>query len=123
MKRSLRLRLFLAAMPLLAGLHEAFTAAGRDVGQQQGIDWLSTFCSELALRLPLSLILAFTVFALISAAGAVLSRLDGASVSAQAARHDIDLSENTPVVPIPNRMEWVTRRASGLRSFQLGRVA
>jgi hypothetical protein len=122
MRRSLRLRLFLAAMPLLAGLHEAFTAAGRAPEQQQGIDWLSTFCSELALRLPLSLILAFAVFALISAAGAFLSRLDGASVSAQAARHDIDLKETTTVVPSPNQMERAIRRASGVRSFQLGRV-
>jgi len=122
MRRSLRFRLLLAAMPLLAGLHEAFAAAARDMEQQQGIDWLSTFCNELALRLPLSLILAFAVFALLSAAGAFLSRLDGASVSAQAARHDIDLRENTPVVPNLNRMEWATRRASGLRSFQLGRV-
>ena len=122
MKRSLRLRLFLAAMPLFAGLHEAFAAAGRDMEHQPRIEWLSTFCNELALRLPLSLILAFTVFALIGAAGAFLSRLDGASVSAQAARHHIDLRENTPVVPNLYRMELVTRRASGLRSFQLGRV-
>ena len=77
MRRSLGLRLFLAVMPLLAGLHEAFTAAGRAQEQQQGIDWLSTFCSELALRLPLSLILTFAVFALVNAAGAFLSRLDG----------------------------------------------
>jgi hypothetical protein len=77
MRRSLRLRLFLAAMPLLAGVHEAFAAAGRDMEQQQGIDWLSAFCSELALRLPISLVLAFAVFALISAAGAFLSRLEG----------------------------------------------
>jgi hypothetical protein len=90
-------------MPLLAGLHEAFAAAGRDIEHQPGIDWLSTFCSELALRLPLSLILAFTVFALIGAAGAFLSRLDGASVSAQAARHDSDLKEIIPVVPNPPR--------------------
>ena len=103
MRRSLRLRLFLAAMPLLAGLNEAFAAAGHDMEHQPGIDWLSAFCNELALRLPLSLILAFTVFALISAAGAFLSRLDGASVSAQAARHDIDLKEIIPVVPNPNR--------------------
>jgi hypothetical protein len=103
-------------------LHEAFAAAGRDMEQQQGIDWLSAFCSELALRLPLSLLLAFTVFALISAAGAFLLRLDGASVSAQAARHDIDLKETTTVVPSPNQMERATRRASGVRSFQMGRV-
>ena len=43
--------------------------------QQPGIDWLSTFCNEFALRLPLSLILAFAVFALMGAAGAFLSRL------------------------------------------------
>jgi hypothetical protein len=122
MRRSLRIRLFLAAMPLLAGVHEAFAAAGRALEQHQGIDWLSTFCSELALRLPISLILAFAVFALISAAGAFLSRLDGASVSAQAARHDIDLKETTTVVPSPNQMERATRRASGVRSFQMGRV-
>jgi hypothetical protein len=109
-------------MPLLAGLHEAFAAAGRDMEQQQGIDWLITFCNELALRLPLSLILAFAAFALISVAGAFLSRLHAASVAAQAARHDINLGENTPVVPNLNRMEWATRRASDLRSFQLGRV-
>lgn len=106
-------------MPLLAGLREAFAAAGRDMEQQQGIDWLGTFCNELALRLPLSLILAFAVFALISAASAFLSRLYGASVAAQAARHDIDLGENTPAVPNLNRMKWAMRRASGVRSFQL----
>jgi hypothetical protein len=122
MRRPLRLRLFLAAMPLLAGLHEAFTAAGRAQEQQQGLDWLSTFCSELALRLPISLILALAVFVLFSAATAFLSRLDGASVSAQAARHDIDPRVITPDVLNLNRMESATRRASGLRSFQLGRV-
>jgi hypothetical protein len=110
-------------MPLLAGLHEAFAAVGPDMEQQPSVDWLSTFCNELALRLPISLILAFAVFALISAAGALLSRLDGASVSAQAARYDIDPGHNAPVVPDLNRMEWATRRASGLRSFQLGRIA
>lgn len=122
MRRSLRLRLFLAAMPLLAGLHEAFAAAGRHMEQQQGIDWLSTVCNEIALRLPLSLILAFVVFAVISAATAFLLRLHSASVAAQAARHDIDLKDNTPAVPNLNRMKWATRQASSLRSFQLGRV-
>jgi hypothetical protein len=119
--RSLQLRLFLAAMPLLAGLQEAFVAASHDV-EQQGIDWLGTFCSEVALRVPISLILAFAIFALVSAAGALLLRLDGASVSAQAARNNIDLKEITPVVTNPKRRESATRRVSGLRSFQLGRV-
>ncbi len=109
-------------MPLLAGLHEAFDAAGRDLEQQQGIGWLSTVCNELALRLPLSLILAFAVFAVVSAATAFLSRLHGASVAAQGARHDIDSKENTPAVPNVDWMKQATRQASGLRSFTLGRV-
>ena len=123
MRRSLRLRLFLAAMPLLAGLHEAFAAAGRAMEQQPSVDWLSTFCNELALRLPISLILAFAVFVLVSAGSAFLSRLHGASGAAQAARYDIDLGDTAPVIPDLNRMEWATRRATGLRSFQLGRIA
>jgi hypothetical protein len=109
-------------MPLLAGLSEAFASAGHDMEHQPGIDWLSTFCNELALRLPLSLIVAFTVFALMGAAGAFLSRLDGASVSAQAARHDIDLGENAPAVPNLNRRKWAARQVPGLRSFQVGRI-
>lgn len=108
-------------MPLLAGLHVAFGAASRDVEHQPGIAWLSTFCNELALRLPLSLVLAFTVFALMGAAGAFLSRLNGASVSAQAARHDIDLGENAPAVSNLYPRKWATRQ-SGLRSFQVGRA-
>jgi hypothetical protein len=121
--RSLQLRVFLAAMPLLAGLHEAFTAAARHVEQQQGIDWLSTFCSEAAVRLPISLVLAFVVFALVSAADALLLRLEQASVSALAARHDINLKKITPVAPKSSRMGSTRRRSSGVRSFQLGRVA
>jgi hypothetical protein len=121
--RSLRLRLFLGAMPLLAGLHEAITAAGRNVQQQHGIDWFSTFCSEVALRLPMSLVLAFAIFALIGAVEALLLRLGGASVSAQAARHNIDLKKVTPVVTNPQRRESAARRVSGLRSFKLGPVA
>jgi hypothetical protein len=120
--RSLQLRLFLAAMPLLAGLHEAFTAAGRHVERQQGVGWFSTFCGEAAVRLPISLILAFAIFALVSAAGALLLRLAGASVSAQAGRHNIDLKKIAPVVTNPKPRKSATRRVSGLRSFQLGRV-
>ena len=84
MKRFAAAPAFLAAMPLLAGLHEAFAAAGRDMEHQPSIEWLSTFCNELALRLPLSLILAFTVFALIGAAGAFL-----AARWARASRHKL----------------------------------
>jgi len=110
-------------MPVLAGVHEAFAAAARDLEQQQGLDLFITFCNELALRLPLSLFLAFAVFALASVVGAFLSRLDGASVSAQAARHDIAPRMKTLTGPNLNRIEVATRRASGVRSFQLGRVA
>lgn len=120
--RSLQLRVFLAAMPLLAGLQVAFVAASHDV-EQQGIDWFSAVCSEAALRLPISLILTFAIFVLFSAAGALLLRLDGASVSAEAARHNIDLKKITPVGANPKRKEPTTRRVLGLRSFQLGRVA
>jgi hypothetical protein len=109
-------------MPLFACWHEAFSASGRYL-EQQGIAWLSTFCSEIALRLPISLLLAVVIFALMSAAGALLLRLEHASVSAQAARHNINLKEITPVAPKPNRMESATRRYPGVRSFQLGRVA
>jgi hypothetical protein len=120
--RSLELRLFLAAMPLLAGLHEAFTAAGRHA-EQQGIDWFSIFCGEAAVRLPIALILAFAIFALVGAAGALLLKLGGVCVSAQAARHSIDLKKITRAVTNPMQRESATRRVSGLRSFQLGRVA
>jgi hypothetical protein len=107
----------------LAGLHEAFTAAGRHVEQQQGINWFSTFCGEAAVRLSISLGLAFAIFALVSAMGALLLRLGGASVSAQAARHNIDLKKVTAVGTNPKQRESATRRVSGLRSFQLERVA
>jgi hypothetical protein len=110
-------------MPLLAGLHEAFTAAARHVEQQQGIHWFSTFCGEVAVRLPISLVLAVAIFALVSAADALLLKLGGVSVSAQAARHNIDLKKITPVVTNPKQRESATRRVSGVRSFQLGRVA
>jgi hypothetical protein len=119
----MQLRLFLAGMPLLAGLHEAFTAAGRHVERQQGVGWFSTFCGEAAVRLPISLVLAFVTFALVSAAGALLLRLGGVSVAAQAARHNIDLKKITSVVTNPKRNESATRRVPGVRSFQLGRVA
>jgi hypothetical protein len=100
MKRSLRLRFFLAAMPLLAGLHEAFTATARHVEQQQGIHWFSTFCGEVAVRLPISVVLAVAIFALVSAADALLFKLGSVSVSAQAARHNIDLKKSRQSLPI-----------------------
>ena len=56
-----RLRLLLAAMPLLAGVYEAYAAE-------------NAFFSELVLRLPLALIMAIVVYGLVSVVGAVLFR-------------------------------------------------
>ena len=80
-----RIRLLLAAMPLLAGVYEAYAAASPELR-------LTTFFSNLALRLPLALILAIVVYGLVSVVGAVLLRLDRVSVAAQAARNKIELS-------------------------------
>ncbi len=66
-----RLRLLLAAMPLLAGVYEAYAAE-------------NAFFSELMLRLPLALIMAIVVYGLVSVVGAVLLRLDRVTVAAQA---------------------------------------
>ena len=65
-----RLRLLLAAMPLLAGVYEAYEAAN------PGFD-PSTFGLELARRLPLALILAIAVYCLFGIVSAALLRLRG----------------------------------------------
>jgi hypothetical protein len=72
-------------MPLLAGVYEAYAVASPDLE-------LTTFFSNLALRLPLALILAIVVYGLVSVVGAVLLRLHRVSVAAQAARNEIELS-------------------------------
>jgi hypothetical protein len=87
-----RLRLLLAAMPLLAGVYEAYAVASPDLEHQQVIAWLATFVNKLALRLPLALILAIVVYGLVNVVGAVLLRLRRVSVAAQAARNEIELS-------------------------------
>jgi hypothetical protein len=89
-----RLRLLLVAMPLLAGLYEAY-AASPALEHQQAIAWLPTFVSQLALRLPLALILALVVYGLVTVVGAVLLRLHDVSIAAQAARNKIALSRPT----------------------------
>jgi hypothetical protein len=68
-----RFPLLVATIPLLAGVYEAYAAA-------------NAFFSELLLRLPLALFMAFVVYCLVSVVGAVLLRLNRASVAAQAAR-------------------------------------
>ena len=78
-------RLLLALMPLLAGLYEAYAAASR-VADKAFLTWLVSFFDELATRMPLMLILALVVFGIVTMIGAFLSRLEGASFTAQAAR-------------------------------------
>jgi hypothetical protein len=86
-----RLGLFLAAMPLLAGVYEALASPALE--HQQVIAWLPTFVRKLALRLPLSIILALVVYGLVTAVGAVLLRLHNSSIAAQAGRNKIELRE------------------------------
>ena len=76
-----RLRLFLAAMPLLAGVYEYEAAS-------PGFE-PSTFGLELARRLPLALILAMAVHCLIGILNAVLLRLRHVSIAAQAERNEV----------------------------------
>ena len=78
-------------MPLLAGIYDAYTASG-GLDHDQSLGWVTAFFSELALRIPLALILAFVVYGFVSLVGAVLLRLHRASVAAQASRHQIELS-------------------------------
>lgn len=87
-----RLRLFLAAMPLLAGVYEAYARASPALEHQQVIAWLPTFVGKLALRLPLAIILALFVYGLVTVVYAFLLRLHHASIAAQAARNKIELS-------------------------------
>lgn len=79
-----QLRILLSAMPFLAGLYDAYTVSHGSID--------SIFFSELAPRLPLALILASVVYGFVSLVGAFLLRLHGASVAAQASRHQIELA-------------------------------
>ena len=77
-----RLRLLLAAMPLLAGVYEGYEAASPGFEP-------STFVIELAHRLPLALIIAIAVYCLVSMVSAVLLRLHHVSIAAQAERNEV----------------------------------
>ena len=77
-----RLRLLLAAMPLLAGVYEAYEAANPGFEP-------STFGLELARRLPLALLLAIAVYCLFGIVSAVLLRLHHVSIAAQAERNEV----------------------------------
>ena len=80
-------------MPLLAGMYEAYAAASSGSSKHQHlITWLTNFVTELATRLPLTLILAFIVYVLVTLLGAIFLRLNGVSVAAQAARYAIERS-------------------------------
>jgi hypothetical protein len=77
-----RLRLLLAAMPLLAGVYEAYEAASPGLEP-------SKLVIELARRLPLALILAIAVYCLVSIVSAVLVRLHRVSIAAHAERDEV----------------------------------
>ena len=77
-----RLRLLSAAMPLLAGVYEAYEAASPGLK-------VSNFFVELARRLPLALSLAIAVYCLVSIVSAVLLRLHRVSIAAHAERNEV----------------------------------
>ena len=101
-------RLLLALMPLLAGLYEAYAAASR-VADKAFLTWLVSFFDELATRMPLMLILALVVFGIVTMIGALLSRLEGASFTAQAARE-------------PSEMPLLPKPVAALRFFRKSRI-
>src|SRR6188508_662744 len=61
-----RLGLIYAAIPVLAGIYDAYESA-RHFEQQRTIDWLTIVINELLPRLGLSLLLAFFVYNLFRA--------------------------------------------------------
>ena len=103
-----RLRLLLALMPLLAGVYEAYAAANR-VADKAFLTWLVSFFDELATRMPLMLILALVVVGIVTMIGALLSRLEGASFTAQAARD-------------PSEMPLLPKPVTALRFFRKNRI-
>jgi hypothetical protein len=74
-----RLGLLYAAIPVLAGVYDAYELAADYLEQQHAINWLAIFVP----RLCLALILAFVVYALFRAAGSVLVRLHRVALAAQ----------------------------------------
>jgi hypothetical protein len=88
-------------MPLLAGVYEAYLAANRVADK--------AFVDELATRMPLMLILALVVFGIVTVIAALLSRLEGASFTAQAARD-------------PSEMPLLPKPVTALRFFRKNRI-
>lgn len=80
------IRPLFTAMPLVAAVYDAYSAAGHG----SGLEMLNAFVERLATVLPLALIMGALVYGLVSVVGALLSRLHGASIAAQAARHEIE---------------------------------
>jgi hypothetical protein len=76
-----RLGILYAAIPVLAGVYDAYEVAAHYLEQKQAIDWLAIFVP----RLGLALILAFVVYALFRAAGLVLVRLHCVALATQPA--------------------------------------
>ena len=76
-----RLAVLYAAIPVLAGIYDAYEVAAHYSERQQPIDLLAIFLP----RLGFSLILAFVVYALFRAAGSVLVWLHRVAVATQPA--------------------------------------
>src|SRR4029078_7937790 len=81
-----RLVLLYAAIPVLAGIYDAYELA-RHFEQQRTIDWLTIVINELLPRRGLSLLLAFFVYGLFRAVGLFVVRLDPLSLAAHAPLH------------------------------------
>jgi hypothetical protein len=96
-------------MPLLAGVYEAYLAANR-VADKAFLTWLVSFVDELATRMPLMLILALVIFGIVTMIAALLSRLEGASFTAQAARDPSEMPLSPKPVAAPRFF-----RKSGIR--------
>ena len=74
-----QLALLYAAIPLLAGVYDAYEVATHQLEQQRAINWLSI----LVPRMGLALILAIVVYGLFHLAGSILVKLHRISLSAQ----------------------------------------
>lgn len=85
-----RLRALFTAMPLLAAVYDAHSLVGRGSGNGSSIDKLIISGERLVTVLPLALTMAALVYGLISLVRALASRLMGASIAAQVARHQIE---------------------------------
>ena len=119
-----RLGLLYAAIPVLAGIYDAYESA-RHFEQQRTIDWLTIVINELLPRLGLSLLLAFFVYNLFRAVGLFVVRLDRVSLAAQATLHrDYGKAARTRSMisySVSDRSLWLSDFNAGLGHVGSGR--